>query len=169
MTGHEWGHAYTEYTHGLIYEWQSGALNESYSDIWGETIDRINGRDAFPFPNGPRERRRLLDVLRHSASDPDDHRRQRGRHAIQLSSRPSSRRCLSTVGPTDMAIAVTAPPAQPTGACGAVSGVSGKIAIVDWTLLADGVTNECGSVGPLHERPERRRDRRHLRGSRQQA
>ncbi len=41
---HEWGHAYTEYTHGLIYQWQSGALNEGYSDIWGETVDLINGR-----------------------------------------------------------------------------------------------------------------------------
>ena len=37
VVAHEWGHAYTEYTHGLIYQWQSGALNESYSDIWGET------------------------------------------------------------------------------------------------------------------------------------
>jgi Zn-dependent metalloprotease len=45
VTGHEWTHAYTQYTHGLIYAWQPGALNESYSDIYGETIDRINGRD----------------------------------------------------------------------------------------------------------------------------
>ncbi|MFM6849164.1 MAG: hypothetical protein ACKOVB_08680, partial [Terrabacter sp.] len=37
VVAHEWGHAYTEYTHGLIYQWQAGALNESYSDIWGET------------------------------------------------------------------------------------------------------------------------------------
>lgn len=44
VTAHEWGHAYTEYTHGLIYQWQPGALNEAYSDIWGETLDRINGR-----------------------------------------------------------------------------------------------------------------------------
>ena len=44
VTAHEWGHAYTEYTHGLIYAWQSGALNEAYSDIWGETVDRLNGR-----------------------------------------------------------------------------------------------------------------------------
>jgi bacillolysin len=44
VTAHEWGHAYTEYTHGLIYQWQPGALNEAYSDIWGETVDRINGR-----------------------------------------------------------------------------------------------------------------------------
>ena len=45
VVSHEWGHAYTEYTHGLIYQWQSGALNESYSDIWGETLDLINGRE----------------------------------------------------------------------------------------------------------------------------
>lgn len=44
VTAHEWAHAYTEYTHGLIYAWQSGALNEAYSDIWGETVDRLNGR-----------------------------------------------------------------------------------------------------------------------------
>jgi bacillolysin len=43
VVAHEWGHAYTEYTHALIYAWQTGALNESYSDIWGETIDLING------------------------------------------------------------------------------------------------------------------------------
>ena len=44
VVAHEWGHAYTEYTHNLIYQWQPGALNESYSDIWGETVDLINGR-----------------------------------------------------------------------------------------------------------------------------
>ena len=43
VVAHEWGHAYTEYTHNLIYQWQPGALNESYSDIWGETVDMING------------------------------------------------------------------------------------------------------------------------------
>ena len=43
VVSHEWGHAYTEYTSNLIYQWQPGALNESYSDIWGETIDMING------------------------------------------------------------------------------------------------------------------------------
>lgn len=47
VTAHEWGHAYTEYTHNLIYAWQPGALNESYSDIIGETVDRINNRDTL--------------------------------------------------------------------------------------------------------------------------
>ena len=45
VTSHEWSHAYTQYTHNLIYQWQPGALNEAYSDIFGETVDRINGRD----------------------------------------------------------------------------------------------------------------------------
>jgi Zn-dependent metalloprotease len=53
VTAHEWGHAYTEYTHGLIYAWQPGALNEAYSDIWGETIDRLNGR-MTDLPDGAR-------------------------------------------------------------------------------------------------------------------
>jgi Zn-dependent metalloprotease len=45
VVAHEWTHAYTEYTHGLIYQWQSGALNEGYSDIFGETVDLVNGRE----------------------------------------------------------------------------------------------------------------------------
>jgi Zn-dependent metalloprotease len=43
VVAHEWGHAYTQFTHNLIYQWQPGALNESYSDIWGEVVDSING------------------------------------------------------------------------------------------------------------------------------
>jgi Zn-dependent metalloprotease len=53
VTAHEWGHAYTQYTHNLVYQWQPGALNESYSDIWGETVDRINGR-GLDAPDGAR-------------------------------------------------------------------------------------------------------------------
>lgn len=41
---HEWAHAYTETTNGLVYQWQSGAMNEAYSDIWGETVDMLNDR-----------------------------------------------------------------------------------------------------------------------------
>lgn len=50
---HEWGHAYTEYTSGLIYQWQSGAMNEAFSDIWGETVDQLNDR-YNETPNTPR-------------------------------------------------------------------------------------------------------------------
>lgn len=47
VIAHEWGHAYTQYTSGLIYAYQSGAINESYSDIWGETIDILNNFNDF--------------------------------------------------------------------------------------------------------------------------
>ena len=50
---HEWAHAYTEYTSSLVYAWQAGALNESYSDIWGEVVDLLNGR-GLDSPNTPR-------------------------------------------------------------------------------------------------------------------
>ena len=46
VVSHEWSHAYTEYTHGLVYQYQSGALNEGYSDIFGETYDLVNGREG---------------------------------------------------------------------------------------------------------------------------
>jgi hypothetical protein len=49
---HEWGHAYSEYSHGLIYAWQPGALNESHSDIWGEIVDPGALAYATP-PAGP--------------------------------------------------------------------------------------------------------------------
>ena len=45
VVAHEWGHAYTESTSGLIYQWQAGAMNEAYSDIWGQTVDMLNARD----------------------------------------------------------------------------------------------------------------------------
>jgi Zn-dependent metalloprotease len=53
ITSHEWSHAFTEFTSGLIYQFQSGALNESYSDVRGETVDLINGR-GLDDPNTPR-------------------------------------------------------------------------------------------------------------------
>ena len=47
---HEFTHAVTENTAGLFYLNQSGALNESFSDIFGESIDQTDGigNDAAP-------------------------------------------------------------------------------------------------------------------------
>jgi hypothetical protein len=42
VVGHEWAHAYTQFNHALIYAYQPGALNESYSDIFGESVDLLN-------------------------------------------------------------------------------------------------------------------------------
>ena len=61
IVSHEWGHAYTEYTSGLVYQWQPGAMNESYSDIWGETVDLINARHNET-PDTPADRRAVLGV-----------------------------------------------------------------------------------------------------------
>jgi bacillolysin len=43
VVAHEWTHAVTEHTANLFYYNQSGALNESISDIFGETVDLLNG------------------------------------------------------------------------------------------------------------------------------
>ena len=44
VDAHELTHAVTEKSAHLFYYMQSGALNESFSDIFGETIDLTNGR-----------------------------------------------------------------------------------------------------------------------------
>lgn len=43
VVAHELTHGVTERTSDLIYFSQSGALNESFSDVWGEIIDQGNG------------------------------------------------------------------------------------------------------------------------------
>ncbi len=43
VVAHELTHAVTEFTANLFYYMQSGALNESFSDIFGETVDLLNG------------------------------------------------------------------------------------------------------------------------------
>ena len=60
VVAHEWTHAVTQHTANLEYRWQSGALNESFSDIFGAMVDRedwligedlpdeiLSGRDAI--------------------------------------------------------------------------------------------------------------------------
>ncbi|MEP7265609.1 MAG: M4 family metallopeptidase, partial [Bacteroidota bacterium] len=71
VCGHELTHGVTEYSSGLIYSNESGALNEGFSDVFGKTIDfymnpvtadwRIGGKcytpgtagDALRFMNNP--------------------------------------------------------------------------------------------------------------------
>lgn len=43
VIGHELTHGVTEHTSGLVYSSQSGAINESLSDIFGEFVDLTNG------------------------------------------------------------------------------------------------------------------------------
>jgi hypothetical protein len=43
VVGHELTHGVTERTSHLFYYYQSGAINESFSDVWGEYYDQTNG------------------------------------------------------------------------------------------------------------------------------
>jgi len=43
IVAHEFTHGVTQFTSGLIYFGFSGAINESFSDMWGEWIDLTNG------------------------------------------------------------------------------------------------------------------------------
>jgi hypothetical protein len=43
VVAHELTHGVTEHESDLIYSFESGAINESFSDIWGEFVDQGNG------------------------------------------------------------------------------------------------------------------------------
>ncbi len=45
VVAHELTHGVTENTSNLFYYYQSGAINESFSDLWGEFVDLDNGVD----------------------------------------------------------------------------------------------------------------------------
>lgn len=51
IVAHEFGHALTQYSSNLIYEYESGALNEVYSDIMGVTVEfwsQPDDRASYP-------------------------------------------------------------------------------------------------------------------------
>ncbi len=43
VVAHELTHGVTQYESNLFYYYQSGAINESFSDLWGEYYDQTNG------------------------------------------------------------------------------------------------------------------------------
>ncbi|MBI5934472.1 MAG: M4 family metallopeptidase [Chloroflexi bacterium] len=43
IVAHEYAHGVTQYESNLFYWYQSGAINESFSDLWGEAVDQANG------------------------------------------------------------------------------------------------------------------------------
>jgi Zn-dependent metalloprotease len=43
VVGHELSHGFTDFTSHLFYYYQSGAINESLSDVFGELIDQTDG------------------------------------------------------------------------------------------------------------------------------
>ncbi len=62
VVAHEMTHGVTQYTAGLVYSYQSGALNESYSDVFGVMVDRddwLLGEDVYT-PQTPGDALRSL-------------------------------------------------------------------------------------------------------------
>lgn len=137
VTGHEWGHAYTDYTDDLIYQWQPGALNESYSDVVGETVDLINNRGV----DSPNNARTVGSCSVFDGVPPPEFTVLNGSAAGSYFATASVNEPPKpfTVGPAPLIQSV------PAGACTAITNdVAGKIAIIDWTLTPGGA-NECGS------------------------
>ncbi|MCC6694187.1 MAG: M4 family metallopeptidase [Candidatus Hydrogenedentes bacterium] len=44
VVAHELTHGVTQYESDLVYAYEPGAINESFSDIWGEFVDLTNGK-----------------------------------------------------------------------------------------------------------------------------
>ncbi|MFV9506770.1 MAG: M4 family metallopeptidase [Oscillochloridaceae bacterium umkhey_bin13] len=76
VIGHEFTHGVIQTTADLIYEVQSGALNESYADVFGAMIDRDDwtmGEDVIKSPPFPRPYlRSLSDPNAQGSYDPRD-------------------------------------------------------------------------------------------------
>jgi Zn-dependent metalloprotease len=74
VAAHELTHAVTEHTANLEYRWQYGALNESFSDIFGAMVDRndwLMGEDLPPQILGGREA--IRDLSNPPSFDQPDH------------------------------------------------------------------------------------------------
>ncbi len=73
IIAHEWTHAVTEYSAGLIYHGQSGALNESMSDVFAALIDGdwLQGEDCWLGGTAPAGRN-LADPTNGGQYDPGD-------------------------------------------------------------------------------------------------
>jgi Zn-dependent metalloprotease len=139
ITAHEWSHAYTQYTDDLIYQWQPGALNEASSDIFGETVDRINGRGL----DTPNRSRTAGSCSARSSGTPPPKLTVNSPAAIA-----GSYGSLSTVLHPTLPVSVTGAVAasSPADACTAVSGVKGKIALIDWAGGACGSVTKTGNA-----------------------
>ncbi len=151
VVAHEWGHAYTQFTSDLIYQWQSGALNEAYSDIWGETVDSINGRGT----DSPNDGRAAGGCTSHTLSRP----------FVMINS-PASIAGFCTAGAADFgpSLQTTGPRtadvvlvndgvAPTTNGCEPFGGVTGKIALIDRGLCGFTVkvknAQDAGAIGVL--------------------
>jgi hypothetical protein len=76
VVAHEWGHAVTDHLSDLVYQKQSGALNESFSDMMGAafefSIDTLDTPDWYMGENGTIYGNGIRNMAEpHLAGDPD--------------------------------------------------------------------------------------------------
>lgn len=72
IVGHEFVHGFTDFTSDLVYRNESGALNESLSDIFGKALEYYYDRSRFNWLIGDRIRKSEgVNVIR-SMEDPHD-------------------------------------------------------------------------------------------------
>jgi Zn-dependent metalloprotease len=71
IVGHEFGHGWTQATSDLIYQDESGALNESISDILGKGLEYYADRENFTWNIGDRIRLNEDALIIRSMSDPN--------------------------------------------------------------------------------------------------
>ena len=67
VVGHEITHGVTNFTSDLVYAWEPGALNESFSDIFGTAIEFYGKPDSADWEMG------MLDFLLRDMSNPNVH------------------------------------------------------------------------------------------------
>lgn len=67
IVGHEFTHGVTQASAGLIYSYESGALNESFSDIFGTVIEEWTGAGTFDWLIAEEAEGAIRDM-----SDPND-------------------------------------------------------------------------------------------------
>jgi bacillolysin len=63
VAGHEFTHAVVEYTAGLVYQFQSGSLNESYSDLFGNLVQNDMSMLVGEGLYNPAERESMRNML----------------------------------------------------------------------------------------------------------
>lgn len=136
VTGHEWGHAYTDYTDNLIYQWQPGALNESYSDIVGETVDLINGRGG----DAPNDARTIGACSAYGGSPLPE---------LTITGGDAAGSYFATASVNEPPLPFTVGPlpmvhANPADGCAAMDDASDHVVIIDWEV--NGAPSQCGSA-----------------------
>lgn len=71
VVGHEFAHGFTEFTSGLIYMNESGALNEAISDIFGKALEYEHDQENFNWYIGKKFINGDVDPFRNMA-DPNE-------------------------------------------------------------------------------------------------